>query len=81
VPETIAFYQQSDTTNPLKIIAWAEDTRLFVDVLQFPNEPGESRLYQRARDLLQHELRQRFGERSGVVNFRALERPGQLEAR
>lgn len=80
VPETIAFYQQSDTSNPLKIIAWVEDSRIFVDVLQFPREPGESRLYFRARELLQRELRARFGERSTLVNFRALDRP-QSDAR
>jgi hypothetical protein len=81
VPETIAFYQQADTTNPLKIIAWAEDSRIFVDLMQFPNQPGESLLYQRARDELTRELRERFGERSAIVNFRALERPVQSDAR
>ena len=81
VPETIVFYQQSDTSNPLKVIAWVEDSRIFVDVLQFPSEPGESMLYQRARNLVQRELTKRFGERSAVVNFRALDRPAPSDAR
>jgi hypothetical protein len=81
VPETIAFYQQADTTNPLKIIAWVEDGRIMVDLLQFPGEPGETRLYQRARDLLQKEMRSRFGDRSAIVAFREVERAPQPESR
>lgn len=81
VPETIAFYQQADTTNPLKIIAWVEDGRIQVDLLQFPGAPGETRLYQRARELLQTEMRARFGERSAVVGFREVEQPAEPEAR
>ena len=81
VPETIAFYQQADTVDPLKILAWSEDSRIFVDLMQFPSQPGESLLYRRAREVLQREMRQRFGEKSAIVNVRAQERPVQANAR
>jgi hypothetical protein len=81
VPETIAFYQQAGTTTPLKLLAWVEDGRILIDLLQFPEEPGETRLYQRARDILQERLRSRFGERSTLVNFRDIERPSRPQAR
>ena len=81
VPETVAFYQQADTTNPLKLIAWVEDGRVLVDLMQFPGAPGETRIYQRARELLMDKLRSRFGERSALVDFRELERPSQPEVR
>ena len=81
VPETIAFYQQADTVDPLKILAWTDDSRIFVDLIQFPSQPGESLLYRRAREVLQREMRQRFGDRSVIVNVRAQERPVQADAR
>ena len=81
VPETIAYYQQADTRDPLKIIAWTDNDRIFVDLMQVPPEAGDSMLYQRARALLQQELRARFGERNSIVSFRDLNRPGQPQAR
>ena len=81
VPETIAYYQQADTTDPLKIIAWMDNDRIFVDLMQVPPQPGDSPLFERARGLLQRELRVRFGARNSIVSFRDLNHPGQSEAR
>jgi len=81
VPETIAYYQQADTRDPLKIIAWMDNDRIFVDLMQVPPQPGDSAFYERARSLLQRELRARFGERNSIVSFRDLNRPAQSEAR
>lgn len=75
VPETIAFYQQAEKVDPLKVIAWGENGRILVDVIQVPREPGESAIYQRAREMLREGLRNRFGERTAMIGFRELERP------
>ena len=81
VPETIVFYQHADSRNPLKLLAWTDNDRIFVDLMQTPAQPGESIVYQRARALLREQLRSRFGERSAIVNFRELNRPPVVEQR
>lgn len=73
VPETIAYYQQENSRTPLKIIAFADGSTIFVDLIQFPGGAGESLLYRRARDLLNAELRSRFGPRSSLVSIRELQ--------
>ena len=74
VPETIAFYQQESRSNPLKLLAWVDNDRIFVEVQQFPPQPGDSLLYQRARTAVQEELSRRFGQRSSSISFRDIER-------
>ena len=73
VPETIAYFQQENSRTPLKIIAFADGTTIFVDLIQVPGGAGETLLYRRARDLLNGELRSRFGPRTSLVSIRELQ--------
>ena len=73
VPETIVYFQQENSRTPLKIIAFADGSTIFVDLIQVPGGAGETLLYRRARDLLNAELRSRFGPRTGLVSIRELQ--------
>lgn len=73
VPETIAYFQQENSRTPLKIIAFADGSTIFVDLIQVPGGAGETLLYRRSRDLLNAELRSRFGPRTSLVSIRQLQ--------
>lgn len=79
VPETIVYFQQENSRTPLKIIAFADGSTIFVDLIQVPGGAGETLLYRRARDLLNAELRSRFGQRSSLVSIRELQNSNTVQ--
>jgi hypothetical protein len=70
IPNVIVHYQQMDTTSPVKLIAWENNGAILVDLMQGEGNPGESGIYQRARDNLIDILRTQFGERATLVPYR-----------
>lgn len=70
IPNVIVHYQQMDTTSPIKLIAWESTGAILVDLMQGEGDPGESGVYQRARDNLLQILREQFGERVTLVPYR-----------
>src|SRR6185503_10839742 len=57
IPNVIVHFQQMDTTTPIKLIAWENNGGLLVDLMQGAPTPGETGVYQRARDNLVEILR------------------------
>jgi len=72
VPNTIAYYQEIDSNNPVKLLSWADGDKIFIELTHWPDTIGETLPYRSAREYLESELKRRFGERSSTVSFRAL---------
>ena len=69
-PNALATYQQYDTGNPMKLIAWSQDGAIVIDLAHDSPEPGESPMYVKAREQLLADLRRQFGNRVTVVPYR-----------
>ena len=77
VANTIAYFQEIDSNNPVKLMAWTEGDKIFIDLMHWPDQIGETLPYRGAREYIESELKRRFGDRSSTVAFRtlAVERP------
>jgi hypothetical protein len=72
VPNTIVYYQEIDSNTPVKLIAWSEGDKIFIDLMHWPDEVGETLPYRSTREYIESELAQRFGARSSIVGFKKL---------
>ena len=71
-PNIVAYYQQIDSNTPVKLIAWSEGEKIFIELAHWPDSIGETMAYRKAREYIESELKQKFGERSSVVAFKNL---------
>lgn len=72
VPNTIVYYQEIDSNNPVKLIAWSEGPKIFIEMMHWPDQIGETLPYRSTREYIESELKRKFGERSSVVAFKNL---------
>lgn len=72
LPNTIVYYQEIDSNNPVKLIAWSEGDKIFIELTHWPEEIGESRPYRSTREYIESELKRKFGDRSSVIAFKKL---------
>jgi len=72
VPNVIVYYQEIDSNNPVKLIAWSEGDKIFIEMSHWPEEIGETRPYRSTREYIETELKRKFGDRSSVVAFKKL---------
>jgi len=72
VPNTIAYFQEIDSNTPVKLIAWGEGEKIFIELTHWPDQIGETLQYRSAREYIESELKRRFGERSSIVAFKKL---------
>lgn len=70
IPNALSTYQQYDTANPMKLIAWTQDGAIIVDLAHDSPEPGESPMFIKAREQLLSDLRRQFGERVTIVPYK-----------
>ena len=77
VPNTIVYYQEIDSNNPVKLIAWSEGEKVLIELTHWPEAIGETLPYRSTREYIESELKRRFGSRSSVVGFKkiAAEKP------
>jgi hypothetical protein len=68
VPNTICSFAQPDVKNPIRIVAWSEKDRVWVDLFQKPPGPGETEAYYRLREQIMATLREQFGNRLTLVH-------------
>jgi len=69
MPNVIVHYQEMDSTFPIKLVAWDHQGSILVDLLQGAENPGETSVYQGARERLLSDLRKQFGERVSIVPY------------
>src|SRR5437773_2438855 len=72
VPEVIVYYQEIDSNTPVKLIAWSEGDKIFIELAHWPDMVGETLPYRSTREYIESELQRRFADRSSVVGFKAL---------
>ncbi len=72
VPNTIVYYQEIDSNTPVKLMAWIEGNKIFIDLMHWPESVGETRPYRSTREYIESELERKFGDRSSVVAFKKL---------
>jgi hypothetical protein len=76
VPGTLAFFQDTDRDDPIKLIAWKQDDRILIDFMHATEEGlGESLTYRDARDRLLQDLQAAFGPRLKIVPLGKQEAP------
>ena len=68
-PNAVAVYQQYDTGTPMKLVAWTQEGAMIIDLAHDSPEPGESRMYVKAREQLLADLRRQFGKRVAIVPY------------
>ena len=72
VPNTIAYYQEIDSNNPVKLLAWTEGDKILVELLHWPETVGETLPYRSTREFIESELKRKFGDRASTVAYRKL---------
>ena len=67
VPNTLAFYQSTDLTDPIKLVAWEQEGRILIDFMHASEELGEPLNFRQARERLKQDLQDAFGPRLRVI--------------
>ena len=72
-PNTIVYYQEIDSNNPVKLIAWSDGGKILIELMHWPDQIGETLPYRSTREYIESELKRKFGSRSSVVAFKNLD--------
>jgi hypothetical protein len=72
VPNTIVYYQEIDSNNPVRLVAWTDGDKILVELLHWPETVGETLPYRSTREYIESELKRQFGDRSSTVAYRKL---------
>ena len=70
IPNLIAYFQEADAQNPIKLSARTVGDKILIDLMGTLPEVGETLTYRTAKETLWSELKSAFGERVIIVDFR-----------
>jgi len=70
VPHLLVYFHEPDAQNPMKLSARVVGDHILIDLMRTFAEVGETLTYRSAKETLWSELKDAFGDRVTIVDFR-----------